>query len=132
MQNNKNLTTELKKEEKTQLFLDYIIEGIQDVKGKNICVIDLRKNIDAVADYYVVCEGNVPVQTRAISQSITSLLRDEMSEKPWHAEGQNNGEWILLDYVNVVVHIFIPESRSHYAIEDLWSDGEIQYIENIS
>lgn len=126
------MTTEQKKEEKTKLFLDLIIEGIQDVKGKNICIIDLRDNIDAVADYYVICEGNVPVQTKAISDSIISLIRDEISERPWHSEGQNNGEWILLDYVNVVVHIFIPESRNHYAIEDLWSDGHLQYIENIS
>lgn len=109
-----------------------IIDAIQDIKGKNIVKIDLRKLNDAPTQFFIICEGDSTTQVRAISDNISRRLRDELGVKPDHIEGQMSNRWILVDYFNTIVHVFHPESREHYALEDLWSDGQHIAFENIA
>lgn len=111
------------KEVKAKKLVDTIVDGIQDVKGKNIVILDLTDLPQAVADYFVICSGESSTQVDGIYNSIVRKTRKELKEKPWHAEGMNNAEWILLDYVDVVVHIFYRETRDFYNLEDLWADA---------
>lgn len=110
---------------------DTIVEGMQENKAKDITVLDLRKIPGAVCDFFIICSGDSNTQVDGISTSIQKYTRKEIKEKPWHIEGKNGSEWILLDYVNVVVHIFYKELRSHYDLEDLWADAKITRIPDI-
>jgi ribosome-associated protein len=109
-----------------------IIDAIQDIKGKNIIKIDLRKLNDAPTDFFIICEGDSTTQIRAISENISKRTKDEISLKPLHTEGILSSKWVLVDYFDTVVHVFYPETREHYALEDLWSDGIVTTYENIS
>lgn len=106
-----------------------IIEGIQDKKGVNITCMDLKELDGAVTDYFIICEGNSSTQIDAIKDSIEKLVREKLGEKPWHVEGTANLEWVLMDYVNVVVHIFNREKREFYNLEGLWADAEVTEID---
>lgn len=103
---------------------EVIVEGMQDNKAEDIVIIDLREVENSVTDFFVICSGNSPTQIEGIANSIVRLTRKQLREKPWHKEGKNNAQWILLDYVNVVVHIFYHELREYYELEDLWADGK--------
>jgi len=103
--------------------VDAVVSGIQEVKGKDIVHLDLRDVPNTVCDHFVICHGDSSTQVAAIANSVEKMVRDQTDEKPWHTEGQNNGEWVLLDYVNVVVHIFHRDKRGYYALEDLWGDA---------
>ena len=103
-----------------------IIAGIEDIKGQNISILDLRSIENSVCDYFVICDGNSNTQVNAITGSIQKLVSKELKDKPWHIEGQNNSEWILMDYVNVVVHVFQKQIREFYDIESLWGDAPAQ------
>ena len=105
-----------------------IIKGIDDVKGENIQLLDLREIENTVCDYFVICSGNSNTQINAISSAIQKTVSKELKDKPWHIEGQNNSEWVLMDYVNVVVHIFQKHIREFYDIESLWGDAKITEI----
>lgn len=105
-----------------------IIKGIDDVKGENVQLLDLRDIDNTVCDYFVICSGNSNTQVNAISGSVQKVVSKELKDKPWHVEGQNNSEWILMDYVNVVVHIFQKHVREFYDIESLWGDAKITQI----
>ena len=105
-----------------------IIKGIEEVKGNDISILDLREIDTAVCDYYVICNGNSNTQVNAIVNSIQKIVSKELKDKPWHVEGQNNSEWILMDYVNVVVHVFQNHVREFYDIESLWGDAKITEI----
>lgn len=119
-----------KSEGNSEVLTKNIIKAIQDKKGENIACLNL-KNIDAaVTDYFVICDGTSNTQVNAIKDSVEEEVRKAMGEKPWHIEGTTNAEWILMDYVNVVVHIFQKETREFFNIEGLWADAEISYIEN--
>ncbi len=100
-----------------------IIKGIQEKKGENIISIDLRKIQDAVCDYFIVCDAPSTTQVKAIADNVMRLTEEEMGEKPWHHEGTQRAEWVLLDYVDTVVHIFLTPQRKFYQLEELWSDG---------
>ena len=102
---------------------DLIIDCIRDIKGKNITKIDLRRLGDAPADFFIICEGDSTTQVRAISQNINKRLREEAKLKPYHIEGMQSGQWVLLDYFSVVVHVFHPETRKFYELEEMWSDA---------
>jgi len=104
---------------------DLIIQAIQDKKGEQIVSLDLRHINDAVADYFIICEANNTTQVKAIADNIMEHTRKATGEKPWHTEGQHNMEWVLIDFVNVVVHVFLKEVRRFYQLEDLWSDATI-------
>ena len=105
-----------------------IISGIEDVKGKEIILLDLREIENTVCDYFIICSGSSNTQVNAITGSIQKLVSKELKDKPWHVEGQNNSEWILMDYVNVVVHVFQKHIREFYDIESLWGDAKITVI----
>ncbi|PCJ81149.1 MAG: ribosome silencing factor [Flavobacteriales bacterium] len=101
-----------------------VIHGIQEIKGEEITCLNL-KNIDsAVCDYFIICHGNSHRHVSAIAESVEEEIRKKTGEKPWHREGKENAKWILLDYVDTVVHIFTKETREFYNLEDLWADAE--------
>ena len=107
-----------------------IVAGMQEKKATDIVVMDLRNTRNPIADFFVICSGNSNKQLDAIADSIDEVVAKAMKESPWHTEGKNNKEWMLLDYINVVAHIFRKDRRQYYAIENLWGDAEITEIEN--
>ncbi len=117
-------------EKKTDILLTHIIEGIEEVKGEDINVLDLREIENNVCNYFVVCSGNSNTQVRAISGAVQKLVSKAIHEKPWHIEGLDTSEWILMDFVDIVVHIFQKQTRSHYDIESLWGDAKQTLIES--
>lgn len=120
-----------KKQVSSDDLIALIIKGIEDVKGEDIQLLDLRDIENTVCDYFVVCSGTSNTQVNAISGSVQKVVSKELKDKPWHVEGQNNAEWVLMDYVNVVVHIFQKHVRSFYDIESLWGDAKITEINSI-
>ena len=107
-----------------------IIKGIEDVKGENIEILDLREIDNTVCDYFVICNGNSNTQVNAIVGSVQKVVSKELKDKPWHVEGTENGEWVLMDYVSIVVHVFQKHIREYYRIESLWGDAVITTIES--
>ena len=120
-----------KKPVKADDLISLILKGIDGVKGENIQLLDLREIDNTVCDYFVICSGNSNTQGNAISGSVQKVVSKELKDKPWHVEGQNNSEWILMDYVNVVVHVFQKHVREFYDIESLWGDAIITQISPI-
>jgi len=106
-----------------------IIGGIEDVKGKEITILDLREIENTVCDYFIICEGTSNTQVNAIVNSIQKQVSKNTKDKPWHIEGTDNAEWVLLDYINVVVHVFQKHIREYYDIESLWGDAKTTQIE---
>jgi ribosome-associated protein len=117
-----------RKQVSTDDLISVIIKGIDDVKGENIQLLDLREIDNTVCDYFVICSGNSNTQVNAISGSVQKAVGKELKDKPWHVEGLNNSEWVLMDYVNVVVHVFQKHVREFYDIESLWGDAKITEI----
>ena len=105
-----------------------IVDGISDVKGQNIEMIDLRKIENRICDFYIICSGSSNTHVSAILESVKKKISKSLKEKPSHTEGEENAEWILLDYINVVVHIFQEKVREFYKIEELWGDCKINMI----
>ncbi len=103
-----------------------IIKAIQEKKGDNIVSLDLRKIPEAVADFFVICEANNQPQIRAISEEVELLVKNACGELPYRHEGKQNLQWVLIDYVNIVVHIMTGESRKFYRLEEMWSDAPLQ------
>jgi ribosome-associated protein len=101
-----------------------ILDGIEDIKGQNTNILDLRELENTVCDYFIICEGTSNTQVNAIVNSIQKKVSKEIKDKPWHIEGGNNAEWVLMDYVNVVVHVFQKHIREYYDIESLWGDAK--------
>lgn len=106
-----------------------IIKGIEEVKGQEIQILDLRDIENTVCDYFVICSGTSNTQVNAIVNSVQKLVSKSLKEKPWHVEGSDNAEWVLLDYVHVVVHVFQKHIREFYDIEGLWGDAKSVSIE---
>ena len=125
------LKTVEEREVQTKVLVDTIVDGIQDVKGKDIVILDLTELPNSVTHYFIICTGDSNTQVEGIQNSVVRKTREELKEKPWHKEGLNNSEWILLDYVNVVVHIFYRDVRSFYNLEDLWADAKRTDIPNL-
>ncbi|MBG7612196.1 ribosome silencing factor [Polaribacter sp. BAL334] len=117
-----------KKQVSADELIAVIIKGIDDVKGENIQLLDLRDIENTVCDYFIICSGNSNTQVNAISGSVQKVVSKEIKDKPWHVEGETNAEWVLMDYVNVVVHIFQKHVRDFYDIESLWGDAKITQI----
>lgn len=120
-----------KKQVSSDDLIALIIKGIEDVKGEDIQLLDLRDIENTVCDYFVVCSGTSNTQVNAISGSVQKVVSKELKDKPWHVEGENNAEWVLMDYVNVVVHVFQKHIRDFYDIESLWGDAKITEINSI-
>lgn len=120
----------MSKDLEKQYLINKIVEAIQDTKGEDIRILDLTHIENSVADYFVVCSGNSNTQVSAIAGSVEKKVRNELKDRPWHIEGEENAMWILVDYVSVVVHIFQKHIRDYYDIEDLWSDAKLTVIED--
>ncbi len=118
-----------KKEIGTDQLITQIIKGIEEVKGNDINILDLREIENTVCSYFVICNGTSNTQVNAIVNSIQKTVSKELKDKPWHVEGSENAEWILIDYVNVVVHVFQKHIREFYDIEGLWGDAKTTVIE---
>lgn len=101
-----------------------IVFGIQEKKGKDIVILDLRKLGDNVTDFFIICHGDSTTQVSAIADSIYEEVKKISKTTPWHTEGKQHAQWILLDYVDIVVHVFQKELRDFYGIEELWNDAE--------
>lgn len=118
-----------KKQAGTDQLIAQIIRGIEDVKGQDIEILDLRDIENTVCDYFIICNGTSNTQVNAIVNSVQKSVSKELKEKPWHVEGSDNAEWILMDYVHVVVHVFQKHIREFYDIEGLWGDAKSVKIE---
>ncbi|MCU0451223.1 MAG: ribosome silencing factor [Bernardetiaceae bacterium] len=105
-----------------------VAQGMWEKKGIDIVILDLRPIKSAVTDYFVICSGNSDTQVEALMNAVEEQVHKTTGEDPWHREGKENREWILLDYVDVVVHIFKKDRRSFYGIEDLWGDAEVTHL----
>ena len=110
---------------------DIIIDAIQDIKGKNIIKMDLRMLGDAPTDFFIICEGDSSTQIKAISDNIAKKVNEIVGLHPSHREGVQGSKWILIDYFDTIVHIFYPETRQFYEIEDLWSDARLTEYQNL-
>ena len=108
---------------KNSKIIKTIIAAIQEKKGEHIVSLDLRKINEAVADFFIVCEAGSQPQVKAISENIETRVKEKCSEDPYHHEGLQKLHWVLIDYVNVVVHVMQPETRKFYRLEEMWSDG---------
>ena len=108
-----------------------ILKAIDEVKGIDTQILDLREIENTVCDYFIVCTGTSNTHVRAISSIIQKQVGKINKEKPWHIEGENNAEWILLDFVNIVVHVFQKQIRDFYDIESLWGDAKITTINSV-
>lgn len=100
-----------------------IIKAIEDKKGEHIISLDLRKIPEAVADFFVVCQASSTIQIKAIADNVERLVKEECGENPYKHEGMQALQWVLIDYVNIVVHIMHPEARKFYKLEDMWHDA---------
>ena len=118
-----------KKHSSADQLITTILAGIEDVKGKEITILDLREIENTVCDYFIVCEGTSNTQVNAIVNSVQKKVSKELKDNPWHVEGSDNAEWVLIDYVNIVVHVFQKHIRQYYDIESLWGDAKITVIE---
>ena len=114
---------------KSHTLVKAVIEAIKEHKGKEVVSLDLRGIEAAVCDYFVVCHGTSNTHISSLAENVRKDVSKKMKEKPWHVEGESNKEWVLLDYFDVVVHIFNKEKRDFYKLENLWADANIQHIE---
>jgi len=119
-----------KKSDGTEVLLNSVIKGIFEKKGQNVLKIDLRKLENRITDYFVICHAPSGTQVSAICDSVDDTVRKEASEKPIHIEGLENCFWVLLDYGNVIVHVFLEEYRKFYSLESLWADAAIEVMED--
>lgn len=102
-----------------------IIEAIADKKGQDITILDLRKINEAVTDYFIICHGDSTRQVNAIAENILEKVKKKLNTRPWHSEGLKSTDWVLLDFVDIVVHVFYREKRYFYQLEELWNDAEV-------
>lgn len=106
--------------------LKVIVSAIQDKKGEKVVSLDLRKIPEAVSDFFIVCEATSTVQVKAIADWVEEKVKRECGELPYKHEGHTAGQWVLIDFVNVVVHVFLSETRKFYRLEEMWGDGEAE------
>ena len=118
-------------ESPVKMLVDSIVKGIQEKKGQDITVIDLKGIDGAIAQYFVVCQGNTPTQVEAITDSIAETTRIEQQEKPVRVVGLELAQWVAMDYTDVMVHIFVPDMRNYYNIEILWQHAKQTEIPNL-
>ena len=108
---------------------EVVVRGIQEKKGLDIVVLNLKELKNAVADYFIICSAGSDTQLDAVARSGEEEVEKVTGQNPWQSEGRTTGEWVLIDYVDVVVHVFLRDRRQFYALEELWGDADIRYIE---
>ena len=107
---------------------DLAIEGLRDKKGLDIVRMDLKKSSGAITDYFVICTGTSDRHVKALADSVQDTIREQIRQKPLNVEGTQLGEWVLIDYVDIVIHIFLQDKREFFSLEDLWGDAPIEKI----
>ena len=108
-----------------------ITEAIQEKKGSNIVIADLKKIEGTICQYFIICTGNSPTQVEAIAESVGDMVRERLKEKPVHVVGLENAMWVAMDYTDVLVHIFLPDVREYYDLEHLWEDATLTNIPDL-
>lgn len=116
------------KKDASDALVEAVVKGMEEKKGENIVSLNLRKINSAVCNYFVICEANSNTQVDAIAQSVEEMVKKSTGQKPYHSEGYENAEWILIDYVDVVVHVFQRSVRGFYRLEDLWADAGVKHF----
>ncbi|MEQ9230858.1 MAG: ribosome silencing factor [Cyclobacteriaceae bacterium] len=111
---------------------ELVVQGMLEKKAEDVVVMDLREIKNSVADYFVLCSGNSDTQMDAISDSVEDEVHKNVKQKPWKREGRDGKEWILIDYVDVVVHVFNKEKRAFYGLEELWGDAKVQRLNEVN
>lgn len=106
-----------------EVLINAIIHGIQEKKGHDIVMLDLRNSGSSIADYFIICHGTSDTQVEAIAESVEETVMKKTKELPHHIEGNDNAQWIIIDYFNIMVHIFVEDKRNYYGIEKLWADA---------
>ncbi len=119
------------KRAESEMLTSIIVKGMQDKKAKDVTVLDLRGLDGSLFDFFVICHGNSPAQVEAIADSVHIRVKKETGMNPWKTEGYANAEWIVLDYVDIVVHIFIEQAREFYNLESLWADAQKTSYEDV-
>lgn len=120
-----------KRSDGTVVLVESVVKGIFEKKGQNVLKVDLRKLENRITDYFIICHGSSKTQVDSISYSVEEVVRKEAGEKPLHVEGLENCFWVLIDYGDVIVHIFQEESRNFYSLESLWADANIDVLKDI-
>lgn len=115
----------------TQILVDTIVKGIQEKKGHGITIMDLTEIEGTVTKYFIICEGNSPTQVEAIAGEVGDMCRKELHEKPAHCVGLEQATWVAIDFVDAMVHIFVPDARDYYDLEHLWEDAKITYVPDL-
>ena len=124
MLSNRKKTGQTKLTKNSKIFKS-IIKAIQEKKGENIITLDLRKIPEAVADFFVICEATSTIQIKAIADFVEEKVKNDCSERPYRHEGYHALHWVLIDYINIVVHIMQPHTRRFYKLEEMWSDAAL-------
>lgn len=114
------------------LLKEAIIEGMTDLKAKDVVCIDLREADGAVTDFFVISHGDSSTHIEGIANSVNKVVSKKLGQKPWHFEGKRSADWMLLDYVDVVAHVFHGEAREFYDLEGLWADAPVERIEEVN
>jgi len=112
-----------------EALLDAVVKGLDDVKGHDITIVDLSSVTHAISSYFVIAHGTSHTQVEALAGSVAKVTKEALSEKPVSVQGLRNGEWAILDYFDVVVHVFHEEARTRYGLEELWGDAKITRYE---
>jgi ribosome-associated protein len=120
-----------KVEANSDILADIVVKGMQEKKATDIVVINLKSLKNAVSDYFVIASANSDTQLDAIASSIEEEVFKAIRQNPWQTEGRMNKEWVLLDYVDVVAHIFLKDKREFYALEELWGDASIEHVQSV-
>ncbi|MCJ8164018.1 ribosome silencing factor [Pontibacter sp. E15-1] len=123
---------EPKVEATSDILAELVVKGMQEKKATDIVVINLKSLKNAVSDYFVIASANSDTQIDAIATSIEEEVFKKIRQNPWQSEGRTNNEWVLLDYVDVVAHIFLKDKREFYALEELWGDAQIERVASAS
>lgn len=108
----------------SKTLIDSIVDSISDMKGEDILIMDLREIENAFCEYFIICSGNSNTHVASMAATIEKKVRKDTKEKPWHVEGADNAQWILMDYTNIIVHLFQKQYREYYDIESLWGDAK--------
>ena len=117
--------------EQTKELVNVIIEGIQEKKGSQIVVADLSEIEGTICKNFIICQGNSPAQVEAITESIAEMARKKLGEKPAHVVGLENAQWVAMDYTDVMAHVFLPDVREYYDLEQLWEDAPVEYVPDL-
>lgn len=123
------MTSKTKQAPQSEQIVNSMVRGMQEKKAQRIAVLDLTGLRGAAADYFVICHADSNRQVDAIARSIDEYVKKETGEDAWHTEGRENAEWILLDYINVVAHVFEAGKREFFGLEDLWGDAQVNYFD---